>query len=87
MALKFEITGDNRNFLESLEGARGGVHRAAQDIESSGMGIEEMFKRIGAAAGIAFTLDQAKNFAKSVMDVRGQFQQLEIAFSTMLQSE
>lgn len=87
MALKFEITGDNRNFLESLEGARGGVHRAAQDIESSGMGIEEMFKRIGAAAGIAFTLDQAKNFAKSVMDVRGQFQQLEIAFNTMLQSE
>lgn len=87
MALKFEITGDNSNFLESLDGARGGVHRAAQDIESSGMGIEEMFKRIGAAAGIAFTLDQAKNFAKSVMDVRGQFQQLEIAFSTMLQSE
>ncbi|MGM9777399.1 MAG: tape measure protein [Prevotella sp.] len=87
MALKFEITGDNRNFLESLDGARGGVHRAAQDIESSGIGIEEMFKRIGAAAGIAFTLDQAKNFAKSVMDVRGQFQQLEIAFSTMLQSE
>ena len=51
------------------------------------MGIEDMFKRIGAAAGIAFSLNQAKNFVRSVMDMRGQFQQLEIAFNTMLQSE
>lgn len=87
MALKFEITGDNRNFLDSLDGARNGVRRVAQDIEQSGMSIEDMFKRIGAAAGIAFSLDQAKNFVRSVMDMRGQFQQLEIAFNTMLQSE
>lgn len=87
MALKFEITGDNSNILSSLDGAREGVRRTAQYIEESGMGIEDMFKRIGAAAGIAFSLDQAKNFVRSVMDMRGQFQQLEIAFNTMLQSE
>ena len=87
MALKFEITGDNSNLLNSLDGAREGVRSAAKDIEESGMGIEDMFKRIAAAAGVAFTLDQAKNFVRSVMDMRGQFQQLEIAFNTMLQSE
>lgn len=87
MPLKFEITGDNRNLLNSLDGARNGVRKAAKDIEQSGMGIEDMFKRIAASAGIAFSVVQAKQLAKSVMDVRGQFQQLEIAFSTMLQSE
>lgn len=87
MALKFEITGDNSNLLSSLDGAREGVRRTARDIEESGLSIEDMFKRVGAAAGIAFSLDQAKNFVKSVMYVRGQFQQLEIAFKTMLQSE
>lgn len=87
MALKFEITGDNSNLLSSLDGVRQGVHRTARDIEESGLSIEDMFKRIGAAAGVAFTFDQAKNFVRSVMEMRGQFQQLEIAFNTMLQSE
>ena len=85
--MRFEITGDNSNLLSSLDGARDGVRNAARDIEESGIGIEDMFKRIGAAAGIAFSLNQAKNFVRSVMDMRGQFQQLEIAFNTMLQSE
>lgn len=87
MALKFEITGDNSNLLSSLDGAREGVRRTARDIEESGLSIEDMFKRIGAAVGVAFTFDQAKNFIRSVMEMRGQFQQLEIAFNTMLQSE
>lgn len=87
MALKFEITGDNSNLLSSLDGAREGVRRTARDIEESGLSIEDMFKRIGAAVGVAFTFDQAKNFVRSVMEMRGQFQQLEIAFNTMLQSE
>lgn len=87
MSTKFEITGDNKNLLSALEGAREGVKRTARDIENSGLSIEDMFKRVAAAAGVAFSIGQAKQFAKSVMDVRGQFQQLEIAFSTMLQSE
>ena len=87
MALKFDITGDNRNLLSSLDGARDGVRRTARAIEESGLSIEDMFKRIGAAVGVAFTFDQAKNFVRSVMEMRGQFQQLEIAFNTMLQSE
>ena len=87
MALKFEITGDNSNLLSSLDVAREGVRRTARDIEESGLSIEDMFKRIGAAVGVAFTFEQAKNFVRSVMEMRGQFQQLEIAFNTMLQSE
>ena len=84
MALKFEITGDNRNLLEALDESRNGVHQAARDIEDSGLGIEDMFKRIGAAAGVAFSLDQAKSFISKVAEVRAYFQDIESSMEVFL---
>ena len=86
MALKFEITGDNSNLLSSLDGARDGVHRAAEDIERSGLGIEDMFKRIGAAAGIAFSFDAAKSFVSKVVEMRSYFQDIESSMKVFLGS-
>lgn len=87
MALKFEITGDNSNLLSSLDGAREGVHRAAQDIESSGLGIEDMFKRIGIAAGVAFSADQVKSFIGKITEVRAYFQDIESSMEVFLGSQ
>lgn len=87
MALKFEITGDNSNLLSSLDGAREGVRRTARDIEESGIGIEDMFKRIGAAAGIAFSLDQAKGFISKVTEIRSYFQDIESSMKVFLGNE
>lgn len=84
MAIKFEITGDNSNLLRSLNGAREGVARASREIEQSGLGVEDMFKRVGAAASVALAGFSATNFVKEVARVRGEFQQLEVAFNTML---
>jgi hypothetical protein len=86
MALKFDITGDNRNLLNALDGARNGVHRAAQDIEKSGIGIEEMFKRIAAAAGIAFSMEGAKSFLTKVVEMRSYFQDIESSMEVFLGS-
>lgn len=87
MALKFEITGDNSNLLNSLDGAREGVRSAARDIEESGMGIEDVFRRIASAAGIAFSLEQAKSFISKVADVRGYFQDIESSMEVFLGSQ
>lgn len=87
MALKFEITGDNSNLLHSLDGARNGVHKAARDIEQSGLGIEDMFKRIGAAAGIAFSLNEAKAFIGKVVEMRSFFQDIESSMKVFLGNE
>ena len=87
MPLRFDITGDNSNFLSSLEGARQNVHRTARDIEQSGLGIEDMFKRIGAAAGLAFSLDQAKSFIGKVAEVRAYFQDIESTMKVFLGNE
>lgn len=85
--LHFDITGDNENFLRRLREVENGVRTTSRQIEQSGLGIEDLFKRMTQAAAGFFTLQAASNFARQVATVRGEFQQLEVAFKTMLQSK
>lgn len=85
--IKFDITGDNRNVLQSFGEVQSGVKQMQRQVEDSGASIEDMFKRIGAVAGLTFAGVSAKEFVRNVMNVRGEFQKLEVAFTTMLQSE
>ena len=84
--LKFDITGDNGNMLSALHGVQKGVRQTQQVVEQSGQGIEQMFAGIKSAAVSALGAFSAQQFASKVMNVRGQFQQLEVAFGTMLGS-
>ena len=85
--IKFDITGDNKNVLQSFNEVQSGVKQMQRQVEDSGASIEDMFKRIGAVAGLTFAGVSAKEFVRNVMNVRGEFQKLEVAFTTMLQSE
>lgn len=46
-----------------------------------------MFDKLGKLVGAYMSVGMLKNFAQQLINVRGQFQQLEIAFSTMLGSQ
>lgn len=82
--LHISITGDNQGFVRALNGARAGVRATAKEVEQSGGSIEQMFNRIKIAATGALAGFSAKEFIQKVTQVRGQFQQLEAAFSTLL---
>lgn len=85
--LHFDITGDNSNFIRKLHECENGVKNASKQIEQSGLGIEDLFNRMtraAAAFGAGFT---AKELISNIAKVRGEFQQLEVAFKTMLGSE
>ena len=85
--LHFDITGDNSNFLHKLEETRNGVRTTSKQIEESGMSIEQMFGRMtSAAAAFGISLG-AKQLISDITRVRGEFQQLEVAFNTMLGSK
>ena len=87
MALNFDITGDNTNFLRKLEEAKRGVDDTSRYIEREGGNIEAIFGKIGrSAAAIGLGLS-AKEIISNVATIRGQFQQLEVAFKTMLGNE
>lgn len=84
--LHFDITGDNSNFLRKLREVETGVTNTSKEIEKNGLGIEDMFNKMtkaAAAFGAGFT---AKELIQNIIQVRGEFQQLEVAYTTMLGS-
>lgn len=85
--LHFDITGDNSNFIRKLHECENGVRNTSKQIEQSGLSIEDLFNRMtkaAAAFGAGFT---AKELISNIAQVRGEFQQVEVAFKAMLGSE
>jgi len=85
--LRCEITGDDSNVLRAFKRVQDGVKQTAQIVEQQGQSIENTFNRIKSVASVAFAGFTAKEIVSTLANVRGEFQQLEIAFSTMLGSE
>lgn len=84
--LHIGIYGDDSNFTSAMSRTRDQVRKTAREVEQSGMSIEQMFNRIKIAAAGALAGFSVKEFASKVVQVRGEFQQLEVAFNTMLGS-
>lgn len=84
--LKFDITGDNSAVLRAFKGVQDGVAQTARVVEQQGQSIENVFSRIKSVASVAFAGFTAKEIISTLGTVRGEFQQFEIAFETMLGS-
>lgn len=88
--LHFVVTQDNRQALTSLEQMRRGFANMSQQAQQSGQSMDDTFNHLkntilGVAGSIA-SFATIKTLAQQVMNTRGEFQQLEIAFTTMLGS-
>ena len=88
--LHFVATQDNKQVLVSLEQMRQEFARMAQQAQQSGTELDNTFDKLkstlmGVAGGVA-SVATLKELGAQVMNVRGEFQQLEIAFGTMLGS-
>ena len=82
--LNFDITGNNDDLRRKLQESRNAIINTANVAEKQGSKIEQTFKRLGSAmiAGVA-----SQEVISKIVKIRGEFQQLEIAFTTMLKSE
>lgn len=85
-SIKFDITGDNSAVLRAFKGVQDGVAQTARAVEQQGQSIENVFNRIKSVASVAFAGFTAKEIISTLGTVRGEFQQFEIAFETMLGS-
>lgn len=63
------------------------LNQFARNVERDGDSIERLFQRASAAAAGFFSIQAAQGFVQQIIAVRGQFEQLEIAFSTILGSK
>ncbi|HEY1010817.1 MAG TPA: tape measure protein [Daejeonella sp.] len=70
--------------LKDLENRIAGVHTTS--IEGNNR-MQQSFARAAAAAGAFFSVQAGSNFLQSIVKTRGEFQQLEVAFRTMLGSK
>ena len=84
--LHIGVRADDSQFTDAMNRTREQVRRTAAQVEQSGMSIEKMFNRIKIAAAGALAGFSVKEFIGKVIQVRGEFQQLEVAFTTMLGS-
>ena len=85
-SIKFDITGDNSAVLRAFKGVQDGVAQTARVVEQQGQSIENVFNRIKSVASVAFAGFTVKEIISTLGTVRGEFQQFEIAFETMLGS-
>ncbi len=86
-SLKFDITGDNSNVLEAFKGVQDGVRQTQQAVEASGSSIDDFIGKIKSIGAISLAGISANSFVKTMAKTRGEFQQLEVSFTTMLGSE
>ena len=85
-SIKFDITGDNSSVLKAFRGVQDGVSQTARIVEQQGQSIDAVFSKIKSAASLAFAGFTAKEITSTLATIRGEFQQSEIAFETMLGS-
>lgn len=78
---------DNSDFKQKLDDSSRLIRKSGADVRKEGMRIDDMIKKIGTSVGIAFGGAQILNFAKQCAMVRGEFQQLAVAYTTMLGSK
>lgn len=85
--LQFDATVDMSQFgaqLSRIEAQLQGVTQSARDQATE---IDNFSRKAATAIGTYLSVTQASNFVVDIARVRGEFQQLEVAFTTMLQSK
>lgn len=86
-SLKFDTTIETFKVISGFRDIQNAVHQTAAKVESEGKSIDDFINKIQNAANIAVGGWSIGKFVSQMIQVRGQFQQTEIAFKTMLQSE
>lgn len=86
-SLKFDAVIETAKVISGFKDIQNAVHNTAETVKSEGESIEDIINKIKNAANIAIGGWSIGKFVNQMMQVRGQFQQTEMAFRTMLQSE
>lgn len=85
--INYGVTLDNSQLRVDAQESKRLLQGIGTQAKKEGDDIDASMKKIGQAMAGVFAVSQLKDFVKQVATVRGEFQQLEIAFSTMLGSK
>lgn len=86
-ALEFEASINMGDFERDLLRMERGLNRLAETQKKQAQGVEDFAKRAQQAAAGFLSVTAAYGFVKQMVAVRGEFQQINMAFTTMLKSK
>lgn len=86
-SIKFDTTVETSKVVSGFRDIQNAVHQTAERVEKEGKSIDDVISTIKNSMNIAIGGWTIGKFVNQMMQVRGQFQQTEMAFRTMLQSE
>ena len=85
--LLFEVRADQSNIKKDIEAIKKQFESLTKKTQEEGEKQAQVWQNLIKGATAYFTFQGASAFIKQVIAVRSQFQQLEIAFGTMLKSK
>ena len=86
-SIKFDTIVETFKVVSGFRDIQKAVHQTAERVEKDGKSIDDVISNIQNSMNIAIGGWSIGKFVNQMMQVRGQFQQTEMAFKTMLQSE
>ncbi len=86
-SIKFDTIIETAKVVSGFRDIQNAVHQTAEKVEKDGKSIDDIISNIQNSFNIAIGGWSIGKFVNQMMQVRGQFQQTEMAFKTMLQSE
>lgn len=85
--IKFDTIVETAKVVSGFRDIQKAIHQTAEKAEKEGKSIDDVISNIQNRLNIAIGGWSIGKFVNQMMQVRGQFQQTEMAFKTMLQSE
>ncbi|RZJ38203.1 MAG: hypothetical protein EOO18_03945, partial [Chryseobacterium sp.] len=86
-ALHFEAGIDLTEWRRNINAMRRDIVGLSQDTQNQTRTMDSAFKSLSVGIASYFSISALKSFVTELVNVRGEFQKTEIAFSTMLKSE
>ena len=86
-SIKFDSIVETSKVVSGFRDIQNAVHQTAERVEKDGKSIDDIISKMQNSMNIAIGGWSIGKFVNQMMQVRGQFQQTEMAFKTMLQSE
>ena len=86
-ALEFDAVINTAQFKAQLDAIEKKLAGLTETTNKQAQSVEDFSRRAASAVAGFLSIDAASNFVRRMVEVRGEFQQLEVAFKTMLGSK
>jgi DNA repair exonuclease SbcCD ATPase subunit len=86
-SIKFDTIVETSKVVSGFRDIQNAVHQTSERVKKDGKSIDDVISNIQNSMNIVIGGWSIGKFVNQMMQVRGQFQQTEMAFKTMLQSE